>query len=268
MAENQRYGVAGTRTDVGIDQGLRAYMIGVYNYMAIGVALTGVVAYVLYTMMVTTDPEAARASAGALYSAGKTVVNGETTQLYLNQLGYVLKVSPLKWVVMLAPLAFILFLSFARTSAATAQLVFWAFAAVMGVSLSSIFIVYNIGSIYQMFFVTAAAFAGLSLWGYTTKKDLSGWGSFLIMGLIGIILAGLVNLFLQSGALQFAISVIGVLIFAALTAYDTQRIKDEYFVVAGDKEAMAQASIFGALSLYLDFVNMFQFLLALFGDRE
>ncbi len=261
MAQQHGYGAAGTRVQVDIDLGLRSYMIGVYNYMAAGVALTGVVAYVLFTQMVTQDPAlAAKSATGAAYA----LKNGN----YFTELGYLLKVSPLKWVVMLAPLAFILLMSFARMSSATAQLVFWAFAVVMGVSLSSIFIVYNIGSIYQMFFVTAAAFGGLSLWGYTTKKDLSGWGSFLLMGLIGIIVAGLLNLFLQSGALQFAISVIGLLVFAALTAYDTQRIKDEYFVVAGDKEAMAQASIFGALSLYLDFVNMFQFLLALFGDRE
>jgi FtsH-binding integral membrane protein len=172
------------------------------------------------------------------------------------------------WVIVLAPLAFILFMSFARTSAATAQMVFWAFAAVMGLSMSTIFLRYTGQSVVQMFFITAAAFASLSLFGYTTKKDLSGWGSFLIMGVVGIIIAGLVNLFLQSGALHFAISVIGVLVFAGLTAYDTQRIKDEYYTVAGNSEAMAHASIFGALSLYLDFVNMFQFLLSLFGSRE
>jgi len=267
---DNQYAAANARAQQGavVDQGLRSYMIGVYNYMTIGVALTGVVAYVLYTMMVTTDAETARASAGALYSAGKTTINGVQTQLYLNQLGYVLKVSPLKWVVMLAPLAFILVMSFARMSAANAQLVFWAFAATMGVSMSSIFVVYNLGSIYQVFFISAAAFAALSLYGYTTKKDLSGLGSFLIMGVIGLVLAGIVNIFLQSSALHFAMSVIGVLVFAALTAYDTQRIKDEYYMVAGDQEAVAKASIYGALSLYLDFVNMFQFLLALMGDRE
>jgi len=255
MIENNRYAQAtGTRVDGVVDPGLRSYMLGVYNYMAGGVALTGVVAYALYTLSVTNDP----AGAAAQLRSG----------MYLTDLGYALFASPLKWVVMLAPLAFILFMSFKRMSSGMAQMMFWAFAATMGVSMASIFLVFKLGSIYQMFFVTAAAFAGLSVYGYTTKKDLSGWGSFLIMGVIGIIIAGLLNLFLQSGALQFAISVIGVLVFAGLTAYDTQRIKDEYYHVAGDGEAMAQASIFGALSLYLDFVNMFQFMLALFGDRE
>jgi len=261
MVENNRYAQPNaTRADGVVDEGLRAYMLGVYNYMAAAVALTGVVAYVLFTQMVTMDPNA---GVVPLRTAAET---GATT--YLTQLGQTILVSPLKWVFMLLPLAFILFLSFARTSATTAQMVFWAFAAAMGISMSSIFVVFKIGSIYQMFFVTAAAFAGLSLYGYTTKKDLSGWGSFLIMGVVGIIIAAIVNMFLQSSALQFAISVIGVLVFAGLTAYDTQRIKDEYYHVAGDGEAMAKASVFGALSLYLDFVNMFQFLLMLFGDRE
>lgn len=231
-----------------IDEGLRSFMLGTYNYMAAGVALTGIVAYLMFTMAAVQDPA--------------------TGKLMLTQFGKTLYLSPLKWVVMLAPLAFILFMSFARTSAATAQLVFWAFAAVMGVSMSWIFVVFKLGSIYQMFFVTAAAFAGLSLYGYTTKKDMSGWGSFLIMGVIGILIAGIINIFLQSGALHFAISVIGLLVFAALTAYDTQRLKDEYYGVAGDGEAMKKASIFGALALYLDFVNMFQFLMSLFGGQN
>ncbi len=253
---DNQYAASHARAQQGavVDEGLRSYMLGVYNYMAMGVALTGVVAYVVYTMMVTTDQS----------QAVVALKNGTM----LTQLGHALMISPLKWVVMLAPLGFILVMSFARMSAANAQMVFWAFAAVMGVSLSSIFVVYNLGSIAQIFFITAAAFASLSLYGYTTKKDLSGWGSFLIMGLVGIIIAGLVNIFLQSSALQFAISAIGVLVFAGLTAYDTQRIKDEYYVVAGDQEAMARASIFGALTLYLDFVNLFMMLLSLFGDRE
>lgn len=237
-----------------VDAGQRAYMLGVYNYMAGGVALTGIVAFALFSMLTTQDPSL----------AASKLRNG----VMLTELGKNVYGSPLWFIVALAPLAFILFMSFAKTNSRTAQLVFWAFAAVMGASMSSIFIRYTGASITQMFFVTSAAFAGLSLYGYTTKKDLSGWGSFLIMGVIGIIIASIVNIFLQSGALMFAISVIGVLVFAALTAYDTQRIKDEYYLVAGDKEAMAQASIFGALSLYLDFVNMFQFMLALFGDRE
>lgn len=271
MVDNNRYAQpSATRAEGVVDEGLRSYMLGVYNYMASAVALTGVVAYILYTQLVTPDvAEAARAASGGLYSAGKTVINGESAQLYLTQLGYYLKATPLKWVFALLPLGFILFLSFARTSAATAQMVFWAFAVAMGISMSSIFIVFKMGSIYQMFFVTAAAFSALSLYGYTTKKDLSGWGTFLIMGLVGIIIASILNfLLLKSGALAFAINVIGVLVFAGLTAYDTQQIKDEYYVVRGDGEAMKKASIFGALSLYLDFVNMFQFLLSLFGERE
>ncbi len=253
---NNRYAPIGTTRTAGavVDEGLRSYMLGVYNYMTAAVALTGIVAFATMSFLTTNDPS----------QAAGTLRNG----IMLTAAGKTLYLSPLKFVVMFAPLAFILLMSFARMSAATAQLVFWAFAAVMGVSMSWIFLVYKLGSITQIFFITAAAFAGLSLYGYTTKKDLSGWGSFLIMGVIGILLAGIVNIFLQSGALQFAISVIGVLIFAALTAYDTQRIKDEYYTVAGDGEAMKSASIFGALTLYLDFVNMFQFLLSLFGSRE
>jgi len=253
---NNRYAPTGTTRTEGavVDQGLRSYMLGVYNYMTFAVALTGVVAFATMAFLTTNDPALAAAklrNGVMLTAAGKAV--------YL---------SPLKYVIMFAPLAFILLMSFARMSAATAQLVFWAFAVVMGVSMSWIFMVYKLGSIGQIFFITAAAFASLSLYGYSTSKDLSGWGSFLIMGVVGILLAGIVNIFLQSGALQFAISVIGVLIFAGLTAYDTQRIKDEYYTVAGDGEAMKSASIFGALTLYLDFVNMFQFLLSLFGSRE
>jgi FtsH-binding integral membrane protein len=171
---------------------------------------------------------------------------------------------------MLAPLAFVFLLSWRiyRMSLPGAQAMFWVFAAVMGLSLSSIFLVFTGQSITQVFFVTAAAFGGLSLYGYTTKKDLSGWGSFLIMGVIGIVIAALVNLFLQSSALQFAISVIGVLVFAGLTAYDTQQIKDNYYQVAGDAMATGKAAIMGALNLYLDFINMFVSMLQLFGNRE
>ena len=236
---------AAARTGVAVDEGLRAYMLSVYNYMAAGVALTGVVAYLTSVL------------------AGSSV---ET----LTPLGQALYVSPLKWVVMLAPLGFVLFLGarMEQMSAGTAQIVFWAFAAVMGVSLSSIFLVFTAQSITQIFFVTAATFGALSLWGYTTKRDISGWGSFLFMGVVGIVIAALVNLFLQSSALQFAISVIGVLVFAGLTAYDTQRIKDGYLMVRGDAAMMAKSAIMGALSLYLDFINMFVMLLNLFGNRE
>jgi FtsH-binding integral membrane protein len=234
-----------TRTGAAVDEGLRSYMLGVYNYMAAGVALTGVAAYVTSMMAVGADGQ-------------------------LTAFGTALYASPLKWVVMLAPLAFVFFLSFRieKMSVGAAQLTFWLFAAVMGVSLSSIFLVFTGQSIAQIFFITAATFGALSLWGYTTKRDISGWGSFLFMGLIGIILASIVNIFLQSSGLQFAISVIGVLVFAGLTAYDTQRIKDGYFMVAGNAEAMGRSAIMGALALYLDFINMFMMLLNLFGNRE
>ena len=234
-----------TRTGAAVDEGLRSYMLGVYNYMAAGVALTGVAAYLTSVMAVGAD--------GQLTSFG-TAIYG----------------SALKYVVMLAPLAFVFFLSFRieKMSVGAAQLTFWLFAAVMGVSLSSIFLVFTGQSITQIFFVTAATFGALSLWGYTTKRDISGWGSFLFMGLIGIILASIVNIFLGSSGLQFAISVIGVLVFAGLTAYDTQRIKDGYFTVAGNAEAMGRSAIMGALALYLDFINMFMMLLNLFGNRE
>ena len=190
--------------------------------------------------------------------------------IMLTEMGTTIYGGPIKWVIMLAPLAFVFYLSFRvyKMSVGAAQISFWLFAAVMGASLSSIFLIYTGQSIVQVFFVTAAAFASLSLYGYTTKKDLTGWGSFLIMGLIGIILAAIVNIFLQSSALQFAISAIGVLVFAGLTAYDTQQIKDGYYEVAGNAELAAKTAIMGALSLYLDFINMFQSLLYLFGDRE
>ena len=246
-----------------VDEGLRSYMLTVYNYMAAGVALTGIVAYFLFTQTITMDPGlAAKSATGAAY--------GLKRGMYFTDLGVTLYATPIKWVLMLAPLAFVFGLSAMvyRMSAGMAQMMFWLFAAVMGASLSSIFIIYTHQSIVQVFFISAAAFAGLSLYGYTTKKDLSGWGSFLIMGVIGIVIAALVNLFLQSSALQFAISVIGVLVFAGLTAYDTQRIKDGYYEVAGNAELAAKTAIMGALSLYLDFINMFVMMLSLFGNRE
>ena len=260
--DNRYAGRVGTRTDVAVDEGLRAYMLRVYNYMAAGIALTGIVAYMLFTYAVTTDP------ALAAQVGGRTLALHRG--MYLTQFGVTLYASPLKWVVMLAPLAFVFFLSWRiyKMSVGAAQLSFWLFAAAMGVSLSSIFLVYTGNSITQVFFVTAAAFGGLSLYGYTTQRDLSGWGSFLIMGVIGIVIAGLLNIWLQSGALQFAISVIGVLVFAGLTAYDTQQIKDNYYAVMGDATATAKAAIMGALNLYLDFINMFVMMLQLFGNRE
>ena len=246
--------IAGSR-DFAIDQGLRAYMLQVYNYMAAGVAITGIVAYALYAMAVTNDPTQAVAQ----------VRDG----VFLTSFGNLLFVSPLKWVIMLAPLGMVFFLSarLPSLSVAAAQTGFWVFAALMGASLSSIFLVFAHGSIAQVFFISAAAFGALSLWGYTTKRDISGWGSFLFMGLIGIILAAIVNLFVGSSALQFAISVIGVLVFAGLTAYDTQQIKEMYF--EGDDQAvMGRKAIMGALRLYLDFINLFVMLLSLFGNRE
>lgn len=239
-----------------VDEGLRSYMLGVYNYMAAGVALTGLVAYLIYAMAVTSDPAAAAA----------TLPNGQG----LTAFGVALYTSPLRWVLFLAPIAFVFFFAFriGSMSVSAAQTSFWIYAGLVGAALSSLFLVYTGTSITNVFFITAAAFASLSIWGYMTKKDISGWGSFLFMGLIGVIIAIVVNIFMQSPAIHFAISVIGVLVFAGLTAYDTQRIKDDYYVLAGDQTAVAKASVFGALSLYQDFVGMFVHLLSLFGDRE
>jgi len=241
-----------------IDAGLRAHMNKVYSTMSVGMLITFAAAWAISGLAVTTDPATAAAQIGP--------------DKYLTSLGSALYLSPLKWVVMFAPLAFVFGLSAAinRMSAATAQTVFYAFAAVMGVSISSIFLVFTGYSIAQIFLITSIAFAGLSLWGYTTKKDISGWGSFLIMGVIGLIVASIVNIFLQSGPMMYAISAIGVLIFAGLTAYDTQKIKTTYLQHAhsGDVEWLAKAAIMGALSLYLDFINMFIMLLQLFGSRE
>ncbi len=250
-------GVSGARA-AEIDEGLRAHMNKVYGTMSVGMLITALAAWAFAGLSVTADPSQAVAQLGP--------------DMYLTSLGHTIFVSPLKWIIMFAPLAFVFGLSamINRMSAATAQLVFYAFAAVMGLSLSSIFLVYTTTSIAQVFLITAIAFAGLSLYGYTTKKDLSGWGTFLMMGLIGIIVASIVNIFLASSAMTFAISVIGVLIFAGLTAYDTQKIKNTYIQMAahGDQEWLGKAAIMGALSLYLDFINMFLMLLQLFGNRE
>ena len=232
-----------TRTDAAIDEGLRAYMLKVYNLMALGLAITGVAAFATAQMAVS---------------------DGQLTSF-----GAILFTSPLRWVIMLAPLGFVFFLS-ARVhtmSVSAAQTTFWLFAAVMGLSLSSIFLVFTGESIVRVFFITAASFGALSLWGYTTKRDLSAMGSFMVMGLFGLIIAMLVNIFLQSSALHFAISAIGVLVFAGLTAYDTQRIKEMYF--EGDDVLVAgRKAIMGALTLYLDFINLFTFLLQFLGNRE
>ena len=219
-----------------IDEGLRSYLLQVYNYMGLGLAITGVVAFLV-------------AATPALYEPIFT--------------------TPLKWVVMLAPLGFVFFLSakIQTMSVSAAQITFWAFAAVMGLSMASIFLVFTGASIARVFFITAGMFGAMSLYGYTTKRDLSGWGSFLFMGLIGIIIAMLVNIFLQSAALHFAVSVIGVLVFTGLTAYDTQRIKEMYYELDASDVATRKA-IMGALSLYLNFINMFMLLLNLFGTTR
>ncbi|MFD2232939.1 Bax inhibitor-1/YccA family protein [Phaeospirillum tilakii] len=220
-----------------IDVGLRQYMLRVYNYMASALALTGIVAVLVASVPVL-------------------------TQLFV--------FSPLKWVVMLAPIGFVFFLGarIDRMSASTASALFWVFAALMGASLASVFLVFTGASIARTFFVTAAAFAGLSLYGYTTKKDLSGFASFLIMGVIGIMIAGIVNIFLQSPMMQFVISAAGVLIFAGLTAYDTQRIKETYWEGANYGDVATKSAVIGALSLYLDFINLFTFLLQFMGERR
>ena len=252
-----RAGQAGVRT-AQIDEGLRAHMNKVYGTMSVGMLITALAAWAISGLAVTSDPTGAVAQIGA--------------DKYLTGFGQAMYASPLKWLVMFAPLIFVFGFSAGinRMSAATAQLVFYAFAAVMGLSISSIFLVFTGMSIVQTFLVTAIAFAGLSLWGYTTKKDISGWGSFLIMGVIGLIVASIVNIFLASPAVMFAISALGVLIFAGLTAYDTQRIKTDYIqhAQAMDSEWLGKSAIMGALNLYLDFINLFMFLLQFMGNRE
>ncbi|HVO15669.1 MAG TPA: Bax inhibitor-1/YccA family protein [Alphaproteobacteria bacterium] len=226
-----------TRAEAGaVDEGLRSYMLRVYNYMMLGLALTGAVAYGV-------------ASTPAI----QQVVFG----------------SGLMWLFILAPVALVLLLSFRihKMSFASAQITYWIYAALNGVAFSTIFLAYTGTSIARVFFITAATFGALSLYGYTTKRDLSGFGSFLFMGLIGILIAAVVNMFLASSALQFAISVIGVLVFAGLTAYDTQQIKELYYAV-DDSEIVGKKAIMGALRLYLDFINMFVMLLQLFGNRN
>jgi FtsH-binding integral membrane protein len=230
---------ADTRS-VAYDAGLRSYMLSVYNYMASGVLLTGIVA-LMFSWGGETSPAAA-----IFYGPGI-----------------------LKYVIMFSPLAFVMVLSFGinKLSTPAAQMVFWAFAAVMGLSMSTIFLRYTGSSIAITFFATATAFLSLSLYGYTTKRDLSGFGTFLIMGVVGLLVAMLLNIFFQSSVMSLVISAIGVLLFAGLTAYDTQRIKSMYAHVAGT-DMMGKTVIMGALSLYLDFVNMFQFLLSFLGSRD
>jgi FtsH-binding integral membrane protein len=249
-----------------IDAGLRAYMLRIYNYMVLGLAITGIAAFGIYMLAATGD----LASAAKVVRGGAEIPARLAGNMYLTPLGYAVFVSPLKWVIILAPLALVFGLSFGidRLRPATAQLLFWIYAALMGLSLGSIFMVYTQTSVVRVFFITAASFGALSLWGYTTQRDLTGMGSFLIMGLFGIIIAGVVNMFLASSALQWITSVVGVLVFTGLTAWDTQRLKSEYIYGAMDGDTAERTAIMGALSLYLDFVNLFTMLLQLFGHRE
>ena len=232
-----------------VDEGLRAYMLKVYNYMTTGLLFTGLVAY---------------------FFGKASIVTNEFGQIIgVTSVGAMLFGSPLKWIVMLAPLGFVFYLSarINKMSISKAQTTFWIFSAIMGLSLASLFIEFTHSSIARVFFITAGTFAAMSLYGYTTKKDLTRLGGFLFMGLIGIIIASLVNIFIGSSALQFAISVIGVLVFVGLTAYDTQRIKNMYY--EGDSENIAsKKALMGALRLYLDFINLFILLLQLFGQRR
>jgi len=255
------FGYAGTgaRAQADIDQGLRTYMLGIYNYMSIGLAITGLAALGIFMMSVTGDPSLAAAK-----------LRGG---IMLTEFGKFLFVSPFKWVVMLSPLAVVLLLTFgqARLSAQGTLVTFFVYAALVGVSLSTILMVYTHTSVARVFFITAASFAALSLYGYTTKRDLSAIGTFLFMGLIGLMIASVVNIFLQSSALQFIMSIAGVGIFAGLTAWDTQKLKADYvhgYAYESDGSVVQKASVFGALTLYLDFINMFQFLLQLLGDRN
>src|ERR1700759_3133285 len=252
------FGRAAGRADaVTVDAGLRAYMLRIYNYMSIGLAITGLAALGVYMAAVTNDPSAAA---------------GHIRDIQLTGFGQAIYFTPLKWLFMLAPLIMVFALSAGinRLAPSTSQMLFWVFSALMGVSLSSIFLVYTHTSIVRVFFITAATFGALSLYGYTTRRDMSGMGSFLLMGLFGLIIASLVNLFLASSMLQFIVSVVGVMVFAGLTAWDTQRLKNEYiygYASAGGDVA-ERAAITGALSLYLNFINLFTLLLQLLGQRD
>jgi hypothetical protein len=252
------FGRAAGRADAAtVDAGLRSYMLRIYNYMTIGLAITGLAALGIYMLAV------ADGSSADAIRIGK---------LYLTPIGYQIYVGPLKWLFMLAPLAMVFAISAGinKFKPATTQMLFWIFSALMGVSLSSIFLVFTHTSIVRVFFITAASFGALSLFGYTTRRDMSGMGSFLLMGLFGIIIASLVNIFIASSALQFFVSVIGVLVFAGLTAWDTQRLKNDYIYGYASQggDVAERAAISGALSLYLNFINLFTLLLQLLGQRD
>ncbi len=234
---NQTRSFASTAASVTYDAGLRLYMQKVYNFMAMALTISGVVAF-----MVSSSPALMQAIFG----------------------------TPLAWLVMLAPLGFVIFFGYKLNSISSAQAktYLWIYAGLMGLSLSTIFVAYTGASVARVFFITASVFGGMSFYGYTTKKDLSGFGSFLIMGLIGLIVASLVNIFLKSSAFEFAISLIGTLIFIGLTAYDSQKIKQNYYYVSGDSEMIGKAAVMGALNLYMDFINLFIMLLRFMGDRR
>ena len=235
-----------------IDQGLRSHMLKVYNYMASGVFLTGIISLVLFKLSGGYDIQVTSSGITGLTSIGRALFG-----------------SPLMWIVMLAPLGIVFYMSFGirKMSAAKAQTAFWIFAALMGASLASIFLVYTGASITRVFFITAGTFGAMSIYGYTTKRDLTKLGSFLMMGLIGIIIASIVNIFMKSSMMYFVISIIGVLIFVGLTAYDTQKIKNMY-LASDDSEISGKKAVMGALTLYLDFINLFLMLLRLFGQRR
>jgi FtsH-binding integral membrane protein len=235
-----------------IDEGLRAYMLKVYNFMASGVLLTGFISLLVFE-----------------FSGGMGITLGASGLTGLTPFGELILNSGFKWIVMLAPLGIVMYMSFgiAKMSASKAQMAFWFFAALMGASLASIFVVYTQMSIARVFFITAGTFGAMSIYGYTTKRDLTKLGSFLMMGLFGIIIASIVNMFMQSGMMHYIISILGVLIFVGLTAYDTQKIKNMY-LVSDSGEVMGKKAVMGALTLYLDFINLFIMLLRLFGQRR
>jgi len=240
--------IGGDRIAVSVEAGLRAYMLKVYNWMTLGLALTGAVAFAVISVPGLKE----------IFFMEIRTASGLYTQLTIPG-----------WIALFAPLALVFFFSFRlhAMKAATAQMVFWLYAGLMGLSLAPVVYVYTASSVATVFFITAATFGAMSLWGYTTKRDLTGMGHFLMMGVIGILIAMVVNLFLKSSGLQFAISILGVLIFTGLTAYDTQKIKEAYDV-NDDGETMTKKGILGALNLYLDFINIFMFLLQLLGARR
>jgi uncharacterized protein len=272
IADAPRHGATIPHAEaVMIDAGLRAYMLHIYNYMMLGLAITGLAALGIYLLSVTdTLTNAAYVVRGSRVMVVTSDTVLQARDVLLTSIGYAVFVGPLKWVFIFAPVALVLALSFGlgRLQPATAQLLFWIYAALVGLSLGSIFLVFTHTSIVHVFFITAASFGALSLWGYTTRRDLTGMGAFLIMGLIGMLIAGLVNLFLQSTGLQWVVSVIAVLVFAGFTAWNTQQLKNEYLYRAMGGDTVERSAIMGALSLYLNFINMFLYLLQLFGQRD